>query len=339
MDNAPAKPVDLRPKFQQLRKMLDSGERFLLTGHVRADGDCVGAEAALYHVLLALGKKPVIVNPDPLSPRYAFLTEKTPFQAFDPGEKNGGIPAHDALFVLDVNTLDRTGGMAGALRANPAKKIVFDHHVPNTAEKWDLELVDQTAAATGVLVYRFAQEIGIALPPAAAQAVFLSIVTDTGWFKYSNTDAETFRVASQLVAAGVDPSIVFQHVYQQRSLEWTRGLQRALDAVRYTAGGRLAVATLPSSETSAQAVELADSEEILDILRAVGKVEVVAVFRQEPGNRVKMSLRSKGDFNVNQFARRFGGGGHRRAAGAELPGSLDEVVKRVSAELEQALGA
>lgn len=334
MESQKAKSVDLTPKFRELREFLKTGNHFVLTGHVRADGDCVGAQTALFHLLVALGKKATILNPDPLSPRYHFLQEHTQFQYFDPQSAQGKLPdSYDGLFVLDVNTLKRTGPMESVLRAGKTKKIVFDHHVPNEEEKWDLELIDASAAATGLLIYRFAKAENIPLNAAASQGIFLSLVTDTGWFKYSNTDAETFRVASELVASGVDPSIIFQHVYQQRSLEWTSGLHRALESVRFEANGKLAVAVLPQGLKPDAAAELSDSEEILDILRAVRSVEVVAVCRADQPGKVKVSLRSKGDYNVNQFARRYGGGGHRKASGMEISGALAEVADRLGKEL------
>ena len=159
----------------------------------------------------------------------------------------------------------------------------------------------------------------------AALGVFTSIVTDTGWFKYSNTDAETLMVAAEVCAAGVEPHTVFGSIYQRARPEQPTAIARVLDSLEYVAGGRAAVCSIPSSDGQG----LADSDEVLDILRAVEPVEVVLFLRELDDGRCKLSARAKSDYPVNELAARFGGGGHRKAAGATLSGPLSEARMRV----------
>ena len=305
-------------------ELLRRGKRFLLCGHVRPDGDCLGAEAALARTLAGLGKTVEIVNPDPVEKRYEYLSRDCSYGTF-----RGTLPEHDVAVLLDFCELERTGPMAKPLAAAPSKKLVVDHHIHHGAAWWDEAFVDPGAAATGLLVHRIAKALAVPLDAVAARGVFTSLVTDTGWFKYSNTDAETLRVASEMVSLGVDPNRIYAALYQTRPRIHPTFVGRLLSRAEFLAGDRLAVVDLPLSE-GMKSEEL-DSDDVLDLLRSVGVVEVVLYLRELSDGTCKLSARSKGDYDVNALARRFGGGGHRKAAGATLDGPLAQVRPRVVA--------
>ena len=187
--------------------LLRQGERFLLTGHMRPDGDCVGAQAALCRTLEALGKTVYIVNPDPVQVQFDYLTRECNYRTFTGGD----LPAHDVVCLLDFSELQRTGALAEPIAKADSKKLVIDHHLFHGEPWWDEAYVDCSASATGILVQRIAVKLGVELDRVGALGVYTSLVTDTGWFKYSNTDAETLRVAGEMVAAGVDPHQVAAH--------------------------------------------------------------------------------------------------------------------------------
>lgn len=309
--------------------LLRSGQRFLLCGHVRPDGDCLGAQVALARVLAALGKDVWVQNADAPEPRYDFLARDVKFGVY----QGGDLPRHDVSVLLDFCELSRTGAMEPALAAHPSKKLVIDHHVPAGAPWWDESYVDVRAAATGLLVHRIAAQLGVPLDLAAARGVFTSLVTDTGWFKYSNTDAETLQAAAEMAALGVQPSVVYAALHQRQPLGHPPALARAIERLEYFADGRLAVVDIPLGPTDSGAL---DTDEVLDILRAVEKVEVVLLLREVPTGGVKVSARSKGDFDVNALLRRFGGGGHKKASGATIPGAslADFRARLVAAALD-----
>jgi bifunctional oligoribonuclease and PAP phosphatase NrnA len=327
------------PNYERVAELLRTKDRFLITGHVRADGDCLGAEAALYHLLVKLEKEASIINPDRIADRYAFLAASTPFREWRDGQPDGGVPPFDVACVLDVAVLDRTGPLADLIRKRGASRCVFDHHELGADTAWDYELIDSSAPSSGTLVLRLARRMGIALPKAALEAVFVSIASDTGWFKYSNANREAFEVAGSLVGAGVDSSELYARLYQTYRPEWPRGIGIALRSLRYEAGGRLAVASVRQEELERAGGELSDTDEVLDILRAVAGVEVVLLFRELQPGRVKLSARSKGKVDVNALLRPFGGGGHKRAAGADLPGPYEETVEKVIRAAATALEA
>jgi nanoRNase/pAp phosphatase (c-di-AMP/oligoRNAs hydrolase) len=325
MDTRPiptaSEPVP-EPSAARALELLRDGKRFLVCGHSRPDGDCIGAEAALSRVLGALGKSVEIVNPDPIEARFSYLAESCTYRSF-----RGTLPEHDVAVLLDFCELERTGPMAPHLARATSKKVVIDHHMSHGPAWWDGAFVDPTASATGLLVHRLARTLGVPLDAAGAKGVFTSIVTDTGWFKYSNTDAETLRVASEMVALGADPNRIYAALNQTRPKIHPIFVGRLLSRAKFLAEDRLAVVDLPLSEGLAS--EQLDSDEVLDILRSVATVEVVLYLRELSDGTCKLSARSKGAYDVNALARKFGGGGHKKASGATLQGNLDVVRERV----------
>jgi phosphoesterase RecJ-like protein len=319
----PSPPLDAEQ--ERAVDVFRRADRFLLAGHVRPDGDCIGAQAALARVLLALGKEVTIVNPDPAEEQFDYLTRECSYRVFD----GGALPAHDVACLLDISELERCGNLAEPLRSARSTKVVIDHHVFQGERWWDAAFLDVGASATGLLVYRVARALGVALDPVAAQGVFTSLVTDTGWFRYSNTDAETLAVASELVAGGVDPSRLFKAIFQRNDPRQPRAIAELLGRLEYSVDGRLAVVDWPLCNGTESALH--DGDLVLDILRSVGPVEVVVFLRETEDGACKLSARSKGNYDVQALASEFGGGGHVRASGATIKGPLAEVRARVVA--------
>jgi phosphoesterase RecJ-like protein len=205
--------------------------------------------------------------------------------------------------------------------------MVIDHHILPADRWWDACFHDVTASSTGVLVARIASALKVELDKVAALGVFTSIVTDTGWFKYSNTDAETFAVAASLVAKGVDVAGQYSDLFQRRPEGHPQGLGKLLTRTEFHEGGRVALLTLPLNP-SGQVHEM-DTDDALDVVRSVASIEVVLFVREVRPGLCKLSARSKTDFNVAALASTFGGGGHRKAAGATIEGSLEQASRSV----------
>jgi phosphoesterase RecJ-like protein len=252
-------------------------------------------------------------------------------------DDGGAIPPHDLLVLLDGSELSRTGRLADRFEAAPSRKLVIDHHILPPDRWWDACFHDVTASATGVLVARIADALGVKLDEVAAQGVFTSIVTDTGWFKYSNTDAETLSVAGHLVQRGVDIAGQFMDLNQRRPEDHPVELGRLLARTEYFAGGRVALLTLPLG-TDGRVPEM-DTDDALDVVRSVDGVEVVLFVREIHPGLCKLSARSKTTFDVASLARTFGGGGHRKASGATLEGELADAARRVVQLAVQQLGS
>lgn len=317
--------------MQRAVELVRDAERILLSGHLRADGDCLGAQSVLFHALRALGKSPQLLLPDPPDGRYGFLKAHTPWTEFD-----GSLPEADLLVVCDCNDLSRLGAMGDAVRASGMKRIAVDHHPPGEDDGWAAWVHDVGAAASGLLALDFSAALGVdTLPPEAHEAAFVALMTDTGWLQHSNADAAAWRAAAELVAHGVDTNRVFGAVYQQDEAGRPRGVGATLATTEYHADGALAVAWATRASLEAADGTLADTDQVLDILRGVGAVEGVAVVTERPDGRVKVSFRSKHRLDVNQVARRVGGGGHARAAGATFPDgtAFDDCLAQARAAL------
>jgi phosphoesterase RecJ-like protein len=324
-------PRTLDAEEERALRLLRESRRFLLVGHVRPDGDCLGSQGALARGLEALGKEVVILNTDPPAAAFDYLVRELRFAVYS----GGALPEHDVAVLLDFNELARTGAMAEALARAPSKKLVIDHHPYAGTPWWDACFVDVTAAATGVLVWRILSLLGAPVDALVARAVFTSLVTDTGWFRYSNTDTETLALAGELVARGAEPAALYGALFQRRSAAEPRALAAVLARLTYHAGGRLAVVDQPLGNGGAPVLD--DGDPVLDILRAVEAVEVVLYVRETEPGQCKLSARSKTDFDVNRLARRFGGGGHVKAAGATIAGALAEVRARLVGAAEELL--
>ncbi len=310
--------VETSKERERVVSILREKQSFLLASHVRPDGDCIGSQAALASCLRALGKDVRIVNPDAPDERLAFFTDGMGFEV----HQGGSLPEHEVSVLLDISELSRCGALAQDLAASDSIKLVIDHH-PHSGELWwDACYMDSTASATGVLVHRLAAKLGTELDATAANGIFTAIVSDTGWFRYPNTTAETMEIVGQLVAAGVEPDKVFAALYQKMKPSFPTGLAQILERVQYWCDNRLAVIDLA---LGAMPWDPQVSDAALDVLRSVTEVQMVIFLVELENGHCKLSARCKEGYDVNALARSFGGGGHTMAAGATIPGSLAEV--------------
>ncbi len=320
--------------IQPFLDLIEGHQRFLLSGHTNPDGDCLGAEVALYHLLEAKGAQAHILNPDPLPGNLAGLLKDTPIRDYRTTQQ---LPEFDVVVLLDCAQLSRLGDLGERLRGMRPKIAVIDHHVGSENGDGDVCFVDSAAPATGAMVHDLYKALGIQLPRLAAEGVFLSLVSDTGWFRYSNTDARTLALASDLVAAGVRPDRVFDQLYRRCDPRTVGFLSSSLATHRFRLDGRLVLATLDKSAMERAGRIGFDTDQLLEPIRSVAGVEVAALFKELFSGEVKLSLRATGDVDVQAIASVFGGGGHRKAAGATLRTGLDESIAAVEQEVQKAL--
>ena len=311
--------------MKKAMQLIESSKSVLISGHLRADGDCLGAGIVMYYLCQALGKQVEIILPDNPDSRYGFLEEKTPWKVWQ-----GELPTHDLFLICDCNELSRLGAMGAVIAESEVPRLVLDHHpLPTDSGIWTAKIHDESAAASGLLAFEFAKAMGVTLPEAAMEAAFVAIMTDTGWLKYSNADSRAWNVAAELVAGGVVADSVFQNIYQQVEAGRPKGIASVLAHTQYFEDGRFALAWATDKDLQTVQGELVDTDEILDILRSVKTVELVALLTERQG-QAKLSLRSKSLIDVNQIARGLGGGGHVRAAGATLTDTeFDQALNRV----------
>jgi bifunctional oligoribonuclease and PAP phosphatase NrnA len=300
--------------------------RVLLLGHVHPDADVLGTLLALGLALEARGWAITAGGPHSAPGLLDFL----------PGvERYHQLAGIDGTFEVAIltdcpNPL-RTEGLIDQARSRSRTIVNIDHH-PDNRRYGDVNWVEPTAAATGELVYRLLLALDARITPAIATNLFTAIHTDTGSFRYSNVTPETFRLASELVAAGADPALVSERLYEQRPRDALRWLSEALGRVLLSEDGRIGWLALPDGSVPESFVE---SEELVNYPRSIGSVRVACFLRERDGH-VKVSLRGKGDVDVNQIAARFGGGGHRNAAGCTVVGPLARATTEILAAVQAA---
>jgi len=320
--SAPGVPAAVLDPFRR------AGGRALMLGHVHPDADVLGTLLALGLALEARGWSVTYGGPHPAPGVLAFLPGIERYGRL--GEVTG---AFEVAVTTDCPNPARTEGLIEHARRAARTIVNIDHH-PDNRRYGDVNWIDPSAAATGEMVYDLLVALQLPITPAIAMNLFTAIHTDTGSFRYSNVTPKTFRIAGELVAAGAEPALVSERLYERRGSDALRCLGETLARVRVSEDGRLAWLALPAGAVPETFVE---SEELVNYPRSIASVRVAVLFREQQG-QVKVSLRGKGDVDVREIAARFGGGGHPNAAGCTVPGPLDRAVGDVLGAVEGVLG-
>jgi phosphoesterase RecJ-like protein len=312
-----------------LAPLARAGGRALMLGHIHPDADVLGTLLALGEALTARGWSVVEGGPHPAPALLSFLPGVDRYRTLATVE-----PGFDVAVLTDCPNPARTEGLLQQARASGATILNIDHHHDNR-KYGDVNWVDPTAAATGEMMYRLVTALGATVTPQIATNLFTAIHTDTGSFRYSNTTEDTFRIAGALVAAGADPALVSGQLYERRHADSLRWLGESLRRIEVSPDGHVAWLALPSGVVPESFIE---AEELVNYPRSIDSVRV-ACFLRQLGDRVKVSLRAKGDVDVSRIAAGFGGGGHPNAAGCTVPGELATVTRDVLAAVRRGVDA
>ena len=308
--------------FAEIADALRGSERIAILSHVRPDGDAFGSQLALALSLRELGKKVTVWNEDGLLEKYDFLPGGELLQQ-PPDEPQ----TFDIVVALDTATQLRLGTAGDA--ATAPTWINIDHH-PSNPRYGDLVHIDSIAPATGQILFEFLSSENLPMNAAIAENLFVAISTDTGSFQYPSTTARTYEIGAELLRAGVDVGRVSQLLYESYPRRRTELLRDLLGTMRFEAGGRIASFSLSLEVANALGVKPEDNEGLIDHLRAIHGVVVAVFFEELLDGKVRVSMRSKSEAaDVSAICQRFGGGGHKLAAGARLRGALMEVEEKI----------
>jgi bifunctional oligoribonuclease and PAP phosphatase NrnA len=268
-----------------------------------------------------------IVNPTPWPSAFDFLNGGEVEDRTADGVT--ALADADAILVVDIGDVRRLGVLTDGVRASPVPKLVIDHHEPGDEPPGPIQLIDTTACATGELVYDLAVTLGLVIDTNVATALYTAILTDTGGFRFSNTSPRCHAIAGQLLAAGVDPEDMYRRVYASVPLGRLQLLRDALETLEVDAEYAIAWISVPAGAVERYALRSEDLDGIVEHPRSIAGTRMALFFRDLGHGKIKVSFRSTGDVDVNRFARVFGGGGHAKAAGALISGSLEDVRARV----------
>lgn len=314
--------------LQAIVSILKGRGSVAILSHVRPEGDTLGSALACHLALKALGKEVATFNPDPVPKNLRALPG-----AGEVIRANRLPRPFDCYLVVDATDPSRVGGL---LNGVPTGSVVIniDHHISNThfgTYNW----VDPDAAATGEMIYYLIQEMGLALSRDVATNLYVAILTDTGSFHFANTTPRALRTAAMLVEAGVVPHEVAGLLFDQREAGELRVLGTLLTRMQLSPDGRVAWIEVTQDVVGQDGAYKDALEDLINYPRSVKGVEVAVLFREEGAGEVRVSLRSKGNVDVAAVARSFQGGGHKKAAGCTVVGSLVEVRERIFGEVRR----
>jgi phosphoesterase RecJ-like protein len=311
---------------------LKKEDHFLLASHVNPEGDAIGSLLAMESLLRRLGKKTTIVCEDPFPERLYCLPHRDRWRIYD--EIKGKGMLFNALVVTDCPTLERIGKVKNLL--GPEVKIFnIDHHVSN-ARFGRYNFVRPEAAACGELVYELFKRFKLPMTKEEAIALYVSLSTDTGSFKYSNTTVRTHKIAAELLQTGIDIDRINEELYATYSLNKIQLYSRLLAKVETAFGGKVAWVAMNRSDLMASKATYEDTEGFIDFLKYLKEVKIAFFLSEmENANEAKVSFRSKGNHDVNQIATAFGGGGHKKASGCTIFMNPSQAVQATLKEIKK----
>jgi len=310
--------------IDQISQALQKADRIAVTAHIRPDGDAIGSALGLNRILRDAGKEATVIDLGPLPERYLFM--------FDKGEccnsEDFDFSNIDCIVVLDSGSLDRSPEFIQKLSSD-IPVINIDHHISNT-EFGKLNFVDTKASSVGEILCRLTPACGFEINPRAAEALWVSIVTDTGRFSYSNTSPATMEAAADLLRTGIRTADINHAIYETTPLRQLKLRGRALERLTTHEDGRIAMATLSRKDYEECGCTPADSEDVVNLPRSLAGVAVAIFLYEFPdAPETKVSLRTSEPYDAAEFCRKLGGGGHARAAGCAIPGTLDSAAPAI----------
>ena len=313
--------------LSQVVELIENKQSFAITTHVRPDGDGIGSSLGLCWLLRSLGKEAEVVLRDKIPASYRKLPGAD--EILQVSEVNG---KYDAVFVIECSDITRPG-----IKNLENQTVVnIDHHA-TSAHFGTINWIDSTASAVGEMIYNLTKAIGGRVSKEIAECVYMALVTDTGSFHFPNTTDRTLKVASELVKAGVKPSEISEAVYN--SYEWSRIelMRQVLDTVKRSENGRVAWMRQSLEMAEKSGATDGDNSGFVNLPLAAKEIEAVVYMREVQPGAYRVSLRSKGDINVARVAEKFGGGGHKNAAGCRVTGDWDEREKELVAAVVEAV--
>jgi len=321
--------------LETINKRLSESQNILITSHVRPDGDALGSEAAVYHLLKRIKKNPKIYNSSPLPWEFNFLNEENIFHHYNSDQDKETLKEFDIAVVLDVGSFSRLGELGDDLKKSGIPVICLDHH-PIRSHEFEYEVVDVKAAATSSLIYELIMETNPHLMNLdIANAIWVGIMTDTGSFRFENTTPKTMKIAARLLDFGVTPGALYRHIYENKLPEQMRLLGMVLQNVKYECDGKLAWFFITQEMANKAGARIEEVDGYTDFVRTTYGVEVAIMFLEREAENIRLNFRSKGNVIINEIAKNHNGGGHAFASGATIYDKIEKAEEIIIPEAIQ----
>ena len=321
-----------KENFQQALDLIKKSTSVLITTHTKVDGDAAGCCVALKEALTTLGKKVQVLFLTPLPNWYGFLfSEPVPVLGKDISKEQllqDKLGKFDLIVIVDTNSRSQLPGFDEYLAKAHTSVLVIDHHA-TTDGLGDVELVDAKAAAASLVMLELFKYSRWPITTKIAEVLFTGIATDTGWFHFNNTSADVLRTCAELTEMGANPPQIFHNIYHSFSVQRFRLMTAMQNTLELHFDGRYAAQHLTRQDFKTTGAKYEDTENLIDECQRIATVEVAAIFVELSDGRIRCSLRSRGVVDVCKIAQKFDGGGHTSAAGAYLPGPLNNAKKLI----------
>jgi phosphoesterase RecJ-like protein len=321
--------MDTARQVSALMHEVHQADSVLIGTHLNPDGDALGSALAVSHLLGQFGRRNEVVCHHEPPKNLRFLPGISRVRQVPKAEH------HDLGIIVDLDSTERLGSV-GAFFQTCRRLVVIDHHVPHEAPG-DVRIVDTEACATAAILARLMREGGTDVTPEIATCLLTGIVTDTGSFRYRNTNAEALALAAFLLERGGDLPRITEEIFQRKSLSGTRLLAQLVEHMKLDMNQRMAWGLLYQEDYEVTGSCDEDTEGFVNELLFIDTVQIAAVLRQPKPGAVRVSLRSRGELDVARVARVFGGGGHRNAAGCTIDETMEEAERRLTAEMRACL--
>ncbi len=325
-----------KSQVDEINTIISNHQSFLITTHHNPDGDAIGSEIAMADYIRHLGKDVYIINYSETPNNYKFLDPDNEIIVYNADNHRELAEAVDVYIILDISDWGRLREVGGIIKKSTAPKICIDHHYIED-DFADLDVIYKEASSTGELLYEYLNAVHYTLNLKAATALYTCILTDTGSFRFSNTSARAHKIVADLIRVGIKTKEIYSQVYEKNSRSKMALMGEALCGIHYEFDGYLAWFVLKKEMFEKHQASHWDTEGFPEIPRTIEGVEISLMFTELEENKVKISLRSKGKLIINTVAKKFGGGGHHFAAGAQFDKSLDETIPLVLAEIEKVI--
>lgn len=326
--------------FQKAVELINKSESILITAHDKPDGDACGSVVALCEALRGHGKKVQPLFLSALPAWYEFIpAERIPVLGEDlqfDELLDGRFGEFDLTIIADTNSRSQLPKFEKYLKSSSAPVLILDHHVTGDG-LGDVELTDTTAAATGLIVLDLLKHAGWEVTEKIAEALFVAIATDTGWFQFVNTDNRVHLACAALIDVGAKPTLIYDNLYHNFSHARFKLMAAMLDSVELHLDGRYAAMQVSREDFERAGAGYSDTENLINECHRISTVRASALFVELEDGRIRCSLRSRGSMEVDVIAAKFGGGGHKMAAGTYLPGPLEHAKQLVLDEITKGL--
>ncbi len=331
---------ELEPNFKEVRYLIDSSTKIILTTHVVPDGDAIGSVIAFYNYLKLKGKSPVIINHSQTPFNLKFLDKENSIRVFLENERENKklIEEADLIIILDTNEFSRTRSMEIPIKNSSAKKICIDHHTGLNPDLYSAFISDTEYPSNCSILYDFIKaDSEKYINKDIASALYVGIMTDTGSFRHPRTNAGVFIMCADLIRKGADPVSLYESIFAVTTMENLKLSARFIESLEFYYDNKVVIGIVTQKDFRDLGLNIDHVEGFSSIIMNILGIKIGVVLVELKDN-IKISFRSKGDISVNELAKEFEGGGHKNAAGANVKNTtMQELKNEIIKKLEEYL--